>query len=241
MFTPSSTLADYVHQKNHTLNQFFTPNELIATLEQIAMLNYMYSPGNSDIIVLDDDLSHCFGSEIIHKKDLYSLCLPYVTRVHSSKALSLKNATIANEFYVDPCTELVTQDPSSLFWMHPLFTPFIKGNRRPIYSWNELCALFLDFALNTPTQITKINETMFSINPDSDLTHHFKFTYFHQSQIPDILKEICRFLGKPSNLLTLCRDLKFSNLSPEDPVIHFIEDNIQNNKMIPFIASSIYI
>jgi len=83
---------------------------------------------------------------------------------------------------------------------------------------------------------------MFFINDDSVFANHFNFKQFHKNQIPDILKKTVKFLGKYHTVLTLCSDLKFSYVTPLDPVVYWIEEMIlKNNGLTPYTPSSIYL
>jgi hypothetical protein len=87
-----------------------------------------------------------------------------------------------------------------------------------------------------------MENSMFFINDDSVFANHFNFKQFHKNQIPDILKKTVKFLGKSHTVLTLCSDLKFSYVTPLDPVVYWIEEMIlKNNGLTPYTPSSIYL
>jgi hypothetical protein len=242
IFKPSSSLAQYLKANDYDLNFYFTPDKLINIIENIAEQNNMVEVGNSNLILLNDDMRKCFDSWIIHKPDLYHLCLPHIYTVNTKKVEELQRNTITCEFYVDSFTDIIYEDPTSLFWIHPVINSVVFNMKKLTYSWKELCEVFLDFTTSQNSHIKQLNKSMFYVKPDSPLAHQFQFKHFDKSQIPLILKQITKFLGKSNNLLSLCDNLCFSYNSPLTKVSNFIEDIIQiNNNLMPHIPSVVYI
>ncbi len=203
----------------------------------------MNSDGNTDILVLDDELANCFGTSVVYKKNILDHCRPHIFCVMSTETGEIKKKTIETMLRIDVPTELITKDPSSLFWLQPFFASLIaKTHGGPLYTWNECFELFLQFSLHTPEHIINIDENMFEINPTSHLTNLFKFKYFHKDQIPIILQQITRFIYKPTTLLSLCPNLTFDELSSQDPIFSYIEHKIKaHSRLIPFTPHWIYI
>jgi len=202
----------------------------------------MYERGNYDIMFLNDDLKKCFNTPSIYLPDLYNLCLPHVNMVSDTHSFILRNKFINNEFIIDSPLELIYSDPSSKFWVPRHFIhSYMCDNNQIIFTWKEICAKFLKFITNPHSSIIRM-ENMFFISNDSIMAKNFNFKQFHKNQIPDILKKMSKFLGKSNTILTLCPDLKFSHIGPNDPVVYWIEEIIlQNNNLIPYVPSSIYL
>ena len=95
-------------------------------------------------------------------------------------------------------------------------------------------------SIQTREHFTALEDSMFSVNSDSVFANDFRFTYFHKTQIPAILKQITKYLGKRSNILTL-----FPQFMLEDSDIEtmaFIEHTLfGDNRLMPNIQNFIYV
>jgi hypothetical protein len=221
--------------KNCQLSTFFRPAQLFEALESIASDNQMYEHGNSDIIKTDQKLYECFKTWTLYKPDLYKYCLPHVNIVNS-KCLELKNKHIYTEFYTESPVDIIFEDPSSLFWVHPLINSVIFKNAKITYTWKECCEKFYEFVKNSEGHIISKHDSLFLINEKSILTSILKFSIFHRSQIPEILKQLTCFLGKSNTLLTLCHNLSFTHLNIDPSLLKFLEEIISNNNnLTPYI------
>lgn len=237
-----SPLGEYLASLNHEhLDDYFIPEDLINTIKTLSTINYEI--GNSQIIIANDDLQKCFNTKLIFVQDLYTLCLPHVNVVvNPNKLNELINNYVSAEFYIETPLEMLYKDPTASFWIPPHFNQIICNNQKMVYSWKELCTLFHSF-VNTPNKhIQRTDESMFKINSNSMLSHEIRFEHFHKSQILTILKQIAKYLGKPSNILTLCPELVFDNASSYNNVINFIENVLfHNNRLMPYVPSYIHI
>ena len=66
------------------------------------------------------------------------------------------------------------------------------------------------------------------------------FNIFHKSQIPFILKQITKYLGKKHNILSLCPELHHNKSVVS--TMYFIEELIfGNNHLLPHMSSSTYV
>lgn len=241
-FKPESQLARFLEKSQWNLNQYFTPSELISLIELIANQNNMFERGNYDIIFLNDDLKLCFDTSSIYLPDLYNLCLLHVNVVNDTKSFILKNELIKNEIIINSPLDLIYSDPSSKFWIpRQLINPYICEDNQIIFTWKEICAKFINFITSPHSSIIKM-ENMFFISNDSVIAKRFNFKYFHKNQIPDILKKMVKFLGKSNTILTLCPDLKFSHIGPNEPVVYWIEELIlENNNLVPYVPFNIFL
>ena len=243
IFKPASPLARLIRESQHTLNLYFRPTELISLVEEIANKENLYERGNYDVIFLNQEFKQCFDTASVYLPDLYDLCLPHVNVVTDAKSFILKNELIKNDFHVSSPLDIIYTDPSSIFWIpRHLIRPYISEDNQVIFTWKELCSTFLKFITSSDSSITQMENSMFFINDDSVFANHFNFKQFHKNQIPDILKKTVKFLGKSHTVLTLCSDLKFSYVTPLDPVVYWIEEMIlKNNGLTPYTPSSIYL
>lgn len=244
MFKPLSTLNNYIKSNSCIdLPKYFTSNQLLTALEY--RQNYIESEGNSDILLLDDELANCFGTDIVYKENILHYCRSHIICVNTFETNLLKIKYIEKDLQLQPPTEIITRDPSSLFWLHPFYASIIisKNPYKPLYTWNELCTLFLKFALCNPDHISNLDDSTFAIQPSSTLTSSFKFKYFHKDQIPLILQQITKFIYKPSCIPTVCSNIDFNGeIATNDPIFSFIEEKIQTqNKLIPFTSQWVYI
>jgi hypothetical protein len=240
---PESSLSNLIQQQRLPLNLFFRPIELTTLIQDYAHQNDMYIKGNENILILNDELKTCFNTPIVYIPDLYNLCLPHVDVVNESKSFVIKNKLIHDEMYVDSPTEIIYCDPSSKFWIpRQFFSSGISTNNQFIFSWKELYDNFLSFITKPNAHIKQITNTIFFIDDNSIFADRFNFKYFHINQISLILKQMIKFLGKSNTILTACPDLKFEDINPQDDVVLWMEDIIQNNNNItPYVSSFIYL
>jgi len=244
IFRPESSLAKFIKQNQLTLNLFFRPIELTSLIEHEANKENMFDRGNFDVLMLPEDLKLCLNTASVYVPDLYTLCLPHINVVNNYKSSLLKHDLIKNELYVDSPLDLIYSDPSSKFWIPRQFIhPYICNDEQLIFSWQELCSKFLQFITRPDSSITQMENSLFFIEDNSLFAKQFHFKTFHKNQIPHILKKITKFLGKSNTILTLCPNLKFSEtVSPDDPVIYWIEELIlKNNNLTPYISSNVYL
>ena len=243
IFKPESPLAKLIHQKQLPLNLYFRPNELIYLIEHLASQESMYAQGNYNIIFLNEELKLCFNTTTMYIPNLYNFCLPHVNVVNDNKTFILKNELLKNELYIDSPLNIIYTDPSSKFWIPRwLIKAYPCADTQIIFTWKEICAKFYKILTNPNNFVTKMENSIFFINEDSIFAQQFNFKHFHTNQIPDILKRIIKFLGKSNNILSLCDNLKFSDIKPNDPVVYWIEEIIlKNNNLTPYIPSNIYL
>ena len=242
IFKPNSPLATYIQQNDYMLTLYFRPAELIDAILNIANLKDMYSYGNRDVILLDQELQECFNTTCIYLPKLISYCLCHVNVVDTPKCNQLKNEIIKNELYIDPPINLILNDPTSKFWIPKQFiTAYNHHKKKSIYPWKELTGLFFKYISKHENGITQLGGSMFHIQPHCSFADKVQFKYFHTNQVPNILKQITKFLGKSNNLSTLCPDLYFCDVSPHDNVIFWIEEIITNHYDTLPIRSSSYV
>lgn len=233
-------MGEYLASLNYELfDDYFIPADLIDTIKHLPSIKY--EPGNSQIIIANNELQKCFNTQFIFVQDLYSLCLPHVNVVVNPLKLNeLINNNVAAEFYIDTPLELLYKDPDACFWIPPHFNQTICANKQMTYSWKELCTLFHSFVAIPNKQIQRCDDSLFKVNQKFMLSHEIRFEHFHKSQIVSILKQIAKYLGKRSNILSLCPDLIFYQIPLN--VIHFIESVLfHNNQLMPYVPSYIYI
>lgn len=242
-FKPESTLAKLIEKNHMSLDPHFRPIELTSLIEQLASKENMVGHGNYEIMYFNSEFKQCFNTAFVYRPNLYSLCLPHVDIVNDIKSFFLKNDLIKNELYVESPLNIIYSDPSSKFWIPREFIyPYVCQDNQNIFNWKDLCSIFLKFVSNPESSITQMENSMFFIKEDSALAKLFNFKQFHKNQIPDILKKATKFLGKSNSILTLCPDLKFSHISPYNPVVYWIEELIaKNNNLTPYIPSNIWL
>jgi hypothetical protein len=242
-FKPDSPLAQYLEERQLSLNQYFRPTELTSLIEHIANQDNMYERGNYEVMFLNEDFKRCFDTTLVYLPDLYNLCLPHVDIVNDTKSFILKNEMIQNELIIQYQLDIIYSDPSSKFWIpRQLINPYICDDTQIIFTWKEICSKFLKFITSSHSSVIQTKNSMFFVNEDSILAKRFNFKQFHKNQIPDILKKTVRFLGKSNTILTLCSNLKFPHIGPNEPVVYWIEELIlHNNNLKPYVPSKIYL
>jgi hypothetical protein len=243
IFKPFSTLHKYLRAEGYQFNSFFCPYEIVQAITNIAEANCMIDPGNSNVIIPDQKLFECFNTWNVYKRDLYKHCFPHMTIVKDKKT-DLKHENIYSDFYLDSPLDIIYNDPSSLFWIHPTLNYILCNNQKLSYSWKELYDLFSEFISKPNLHIEQKEESIFYINEKSILKNIFKFNQFHVTQISDILKQSTKFLGKTNTLLSLCNTLHFDHIEHEfsnfKTLILFLEVIIvNNNNLLPYVESYI--
>lgn len=219
--------------------QPFTSNELLNVLERISNTSFH---GNRSILLFNDQISECLGTNMLYTKKIMDVCRAHLLCISTAESLKKKNEDIEKKLKLTVPPELLTQDPTSLFWLHPFYASLLtKNSHEPLYTYTECCTLFLEFCLHSPDHIRNIDDSLFEINPKSKLNNTLKMTYFHKDQIPNIMEQITRFIYKPSTLLSVCPKLTFDHLPNNLAIFSVIEEHIHlHTKLNPFTAQWIY-
>jgi hypothetical protein len=239
-FKPNSTLHSYLKNNNIFLENYFYPDQLVSVILHLAQKNNMIEYYNENIIIPDIQLQQCFNSCILYKPDIFEYCLEHIYPVSNDETIKLMNKSIHDELFIDIPEDIIYNDPSSVFWLHPDINKILTKNDTVVFSWKKLYNLFLDFISTNNSHIKRKEDMIFFINETSELSDIFKFQYFHQDQIEDILKQVTKFLGKSKTIENCCKKLSFNNINIDRHIFSFIDLNINNyNKLLPSIISSI--
>lgn len=202
----------------------------------------MFEFNNDKIIIPDQKLQQSLQSWIIYVPELKNLCLEHIIIIDNEKIPHLINENINNEYYIEIPPEIIYSDPSSMFWLHPDLNYIINNYSELVYSWKDLCDVFVNFCTTNKKHCVRKDDNIFMINPNSELSKFFKFKYFHQDQIEEILKQVTKYLGKTNSLKFCCSNLTFKNLRNKNDAFKFIDLIINNyNKYIPSMSSFIYL
>jgi hypothetical protein len=237
-FKSDSSLQLYLKKNNIFLNNSFYPEQLYIVIMELARKKNMFEQGNENIIIPDMELQQCFQTHILYAPDLLEYCKNQVIPVSNDKSIQLLNQSIHNELYVNVPENIIYNDPSSLFWLHPDINKFMTYNKKIVFTWKELNDLFFEFITSNNIYFYRKNETIFYINENTEISDVFKFKYFHIDQIENILKQITKFLGKSNTIEQCCKNIKFSNANKE--IFMFIDTYINNfNKLLPNVACAI--
>ena len=242
-FKPNSTLYNYFINNNKVrLDTYFCLEDLIYMSNTFFERNYMLDSSNQNIIILDNDLKSILNADIIFKPDFVKYCMPHLNNVESIVP-ELQNENIFNNLYIESPCNIIYNDPSSLFWLHPTLNFMLNKNIKYVYSWKELHALFTKFLKNPNNQIKNHNNSMYSINVDSIFANIFKFKFFHESQISYILKQVTKYLGRTNTLQSiLCPQFHINTNPSFVTTFHILEDIINNNNnCMPIIPNHIYL
>lgn len=230
-FKPTSPLKEFLEKYHYKFEDYFLPSTLVDTLCQIIENQYMLIEGNSTLVIPDKELQSCFPAWMFLKKDLMYHCADHIIVASQETSTRLQNENIAKDFYVSSPINLLFQDSTSKFWVHPLLNTLLNQNAQVAYSWNDLHFLFLDFCTTNSDHFSRVNENIISIHPDSELFELFRFNYFHLDQCDDILKQAIFFLGRTNTLQKLWKHKTFNGISEKEvnEVCSFIDDVINSN------------
>jgi hypothetical protein len=239
-FKSHSSLHTYLKNNNVFLETYFYPDQLLSAILYLVRKNNMQEYYNENIIIPDIFLQQCFQSSILYKPDILEYCLEHIYLVSNEQTVKLMNQSIHNELFIDIPEDIIYNDPSSLFWLHPDINRILTKNKKIVFSWQELYSLFLDFITTNNIHFIRKEDMIFNINENSELSKIFNFKYFHKNQIEDMLKQITKFLGKSNTVEHCCKQLPFKNLQIDKTVFSFIDLNINNyNRLLPTINSQI--
>lgn len=210
------------------LNQWFTPSTLITFIQDQSFRLNLHEAGNSSILNLNNSpLETCFKDAVLYVPDLYKHCLPHVNIVtHGNTLENLKHTAVKKEFYVETPSTLLFKDTSAQFWVPNIYNQIICKNKKVSYSWSELYQLFYDFFSHSNEHLDQLNNSLCMIKSTSDLSNHFNFNFLHKDQITPLLKQITKYLGKTSNLRTLCPKLDFNANNTLEPFMLWLENTI---------------
>lgn len=198
----------------------------------------MFEQGNTNIILPDMELQQCFQTHIIYTPNIPEYCKQHVNPVPNEKSLYLLNQSIYNELYVNVPEDIIYNDPSSLFWLHPDINRYVTRNKQIVFTWKELNDIFFEFITSNNDYFCRKDETIFYINEQSEISNIFKFKYFHIDQIQLILKKVTKFLGKSNTIEQCCKNIEMRNANKD--IFLFIDTYINNyNKLLPHVPCAI--
>ena len=150
----------------------------------------------------------------------------------------MQNEHVQKNFSIDIPEDIIYQNKSSRFWLHPYVNDVLTKNKQMIHTWSELLSSFFDLCTSRNDYFSRENESLIRINPNTSLTPLFSFNCFHVNQCELILKQLTKFVGKYVGLTNLCPNLGSEYLfhdyltnenSKYKNVFMFIEDTINNN------------
>jgi hypothetical protein len=189
----------------------------------------MLDPGNANIVILNAELQRIFGVYVIYKPEFIGLCLDHLQNAPPEQIMQLQSDTIEKLLYVKSPDDLIYDNPSSLFWVHPEINYLLNKNKKLYHTFHDLKSIFMDFITSNPYHVSRITDSIFYIHPHSELKKVLKFSYFHVNQVGDILKNASKYLGKTMSLETSCSYLKFETFST--PVLKIIETMIDTSQI----------
>lgn len=242
-FKSNSTLQEYFEDNQIYLNKFFCLEELYNSFLELVEKNYMLVDGNDNIVIPNKKLQECLQTWFIYMPDLLVYCENQINILPPESILCLKLQTdsILSDICFKAPKNIIYNDPSSLFWLHPDINTLINNNKKIVYSWKELQDIFLNFCLSSFDYVSGVSgKNIFFFKSSSILTNIFKFKFFHQNQIEDILKSVTKFLGQTKTLEQCC--LGSEKIIVKKSPMTLINVAINNcNKYLPPFYSSISI
>lgn len=238
-FKENSLLNRYLIEKGYTLDTYFTPSELTETVIQCIKNQNMTEPGNSKIFLLDAVLQKIFSSNVYFKDDFEKEILSHVNIIPEPLSLELTNNYIHEHLYIHVHDEnIIFEDPSSVLWIEPNLNAIINNSSRVTFSFQEIISLFKNYIVNHCQRFNNI----VIIKQNSPLKSIFPFSYFHASQVEDILKKHIQFLGRQKTFYSVCPTLDFPTLRNKKNFVKWFEDLISHNPdYLPRPCHSIYL
>jgi hypothetical protein len=242
-FKPDSPLSQYLKTHHIYLTEYFCPQDLIDAVKKILYLGDHNIHKNSKIITLDPELQELFNQWIIFEPHLMDHLLPHVDKVSSDMSIKLQNQHVFRQLFINPPFELIYQNPSSRFWLHPSLNYVLTKNKRLTYPWKPLLSVFTDLCTTNNKYFSHKDEMFIIVNPNSSIASLFPFNCFHVSQCESILKQLTKYIGNTTLLAELCPNLKteyifydflYNEKSLYKDTLMFIEDSM--NATMPLFA-----
>lgn len=240
-FKPNSPLKSVLEEEHqYCLPKYFRPKELIHAVK--LSFYWMSAENNTQLIICDDAWQSVFHKEIIYEPDLEAHLLYHVDIVPQDESISLQNSYIHQNLIITPPLEIIYNDPSSRFWLHPIVNYSLTNNTQLSFSWKNLLNIFTDFCFDDELYFKRKDEDFIEINPSTTISSIFDFDCFHVNQIEQILKRLTIYLGKYTALSDICPDLKseyvfydflYNDNSDYNDIFRFIENSV-NNLTPPF-------
>lgn len=229
-FKEDSPLKIYFEENNIELNQYFTPQELVKCVENIFYQNWSYDAGNSSIIILEHSpLQSIFETNLIFRPKLEKHCLPHVNNVYVRSTLeTLQNNHILNNLPSFEMDDIIYNDDSSNFYVHPILAELLNVNKTG-NTWSSLLLTFQKFCRHNQTHFfTQPNSSIITVRKESPLADLLAMNFFHISQCEIILKSLTFYLGKTRVLPNVCPHLKFK-LPQHIAIFYFINNLFECN------------
>lgn len=243
-FKPNSSLKTYFENNNIFVPTYFVPDDLINAVKKIIDFPYFNSQNNSQLINLEPELQNIFGQWVLYEPDIWTNLVEHIDEISISKSIMLQNEKVKQNFSINVPDELIFNNQSSRFWLHPTVNTILTKNKRLVHSWDTLLNNFIDLCTTPNEYFTRQDESFICVNPNTTLSHLFSFKCFHINQCEHILKQLTRFIGKYDSLVDLCPHLKSEYVFYDEKSIYknalmFIEDIINNSTHLLPISTSI--
>ncbi len=195
-FKPESKLKEYLEENEVWLPIYFCPQDLCSAIENVARSKLLMDQGNSQLIILDHELQECFKSRVLYVPELITECLEHICFVSSELRVTLQNNAILHDICIETPENIIFNDPSSQFWLHPEINSIINSNSSKItYSWKELNEMFLDFCTTDNNHFIRISDSIIQINSTSIMSKICPFKYFHLLQIEEFFEKNYTLFG----------------------------------------------
>ena len=132
-FKPNSLLKEYLKKNNLYLTTYFNPKDLYDSIIAIAKSKNLFDRGNKKVIVLNNKLQDCFDEWFIYTFDIFKHCLHHVDIVNKDESVKLQNRAIHNNLRLKLPNNVIYNDPSSLFTLHPQINYYLNKNDKLVY------------------------------------------------------------------------------------------------------------
>ena len=237
-FKSNSSLKEFLEKKHIYISKYFRSFDLINAVKRATDLPFFNSQNNSQLVTLEPELQIILGQCIIYEPHIWTHLISHVQNVTILLSVSLQNEHIKKSFRIDVPDDIIYQNASSHFWLHPHVNNVLTQNKQLLHTWNNLLSSFFDLCTEGNDYFSRENESLVRINPNTSLTPLFSFNCFHIDQCESILKQLTRFVGKYISLADICPNLGSEYIfhdyitnenSKYKNVFMFIEDTINNN------------
>jgi len=234
---PNSLLKEYLDKNNIYISTYFCPSDLIDVVKRIIDFPFFNPQNNSKLVTVEPELQPIFEQWIIYEPNIWTHLLPHIYKVPILKSIPLQNERVKQNLSIRTPDELIYQNVSSQFWLHPNVNNVLTKNKQLTHTWNNLLPSFIKLCTSDNEYFTRQDELV-RVNPNTSLSSLFTFNCFHVDQCESILRQLTKFVGKYDCLANICSNLQtefifYDVLTNENSlyknVFAFIEDTINNN------------
>lgn len=196
----------------------------------------MFAKNNQQIVILNKEFQGIFPDNLVFLPELHRLLYAHVEPCSEPLGISTQSAVITEELDIMVPSDILYQDPSSLFWIPDNLNLLLNDRQKLAYTWIEILNLFKSYiAANLKTYMK--NSEFISLT-STPLYEFFPCTHIHPSQVETLLKEHAVFIGRKTYLPNICPQMKFRKAALVKDTLLWLEEIINKPHLPKTYATS---